>query len=68
MLPCLKGEVHEHPGSAFSCISGDGNIMATRVQGRIESCVKFPPRQKPASFSLDTVMRELEAAGSGCGN
>jgi hypothetical protein len=25
--------------------------------------VKFPPRQKPAAFNLDAVMRKLEEAG-----
>ena len=32
------------------------------VAGMIEGFVKFPPRQKPASFNLDAVMRDLEAA------
>jgi arylsulfatase A-like enzyme len=35
------------------------------VGSQIENFVKFPPRQKPASFNLDAVMRELEAAGGG---
>jgi arylsulfatase len=31
----------------------------------MEGFVKFPPRQKPASFNLDAVMRDLENAGGG---
>jgi arylsulfatase A-like enzyme len=31
----------------------------------LESFKEFPPRQKPASFNLDDVMRKLEAAGKG---
>jgi arylsulfatase len=27
--------------------------------------VKFPPRQKPASFNLDAVLRQLQDAGGG---
>ena len=34
------------------------------VAGQIEAFVKFPPRQKPASFNLDAVMRQLEEATS----
>lgn len=39
--------------------------MQAVVAEQIENFVKFPPRQKPASFNLTTVMRQLEAAGSG---
>ena len=35
------------------------------VASQIENFVKFPPRQKPASFNLDAVMRDLEEAGGG---
>lgn len=39
--------------------------MQGLVAQQIENFVKFPPRQKPASFNLDAVMRQLEdAAGS----
>ena len=31
----------------------------------LESFKEFPPRQKPASFNLDEVMRKIEAAGAG---
>ena len=31
----------------------------------LESFKEFPPRQKPASFNLDEVMRKIEAAGKG---
>ena len=34
------------------------------VAGQIEAFVKFPPRQKPASFNLDAVKRQLEEATS----
>jgi arylsulfatase len=40
-------------------------MMQGVVASQIENFVKFPPRQKPASFNLDAVMRELEAAGGG---
>jgi len=31
----------------------------------IQSFKDFPPRQKPASFSVDEVMRKLETPGGG---
>ena len=40
-------------------------MMQAVVGQQIENFVKFPPRQKPASFNLDAVMRDLEAAGGG---
>jgi len=40
-------------------------MMQAVVAGQIEGFVKFPPRQKPASFNLDAVMRDLEAASGG---
>ena len=39
--------------------------MQAVVGQQIEDFVKYPPRQKPASFNLDEVMRKLEEAGSG---
>ncbi len=39
--------------------------MQALVAQQIENFVKFPPRQKPASFNLDAVMRDLENASSG---
>ena len=39
--------------------------MQAAVAAQIENFVKFPPRQKPASFNLDAVMRDLEAASGG---
>jgi arylsulfatase len=39
--------------------------MQMAVAEQIENFKKFPPRQKPASFNLDAVMRTLEEAGSG---
>jgi arylsulfatase A-like enzyme len=40
--------------------------MQGLVSSQIESFLKFPPRQKPASFNLDRVLDGLkEAAGSG---
>jgi len=32
------------------------------VAAQIDNYLKYPPRQKPASFNLDTVMRNLDAA------
>jgi arylsulfatase A-like enzyme len=39
--------------------------MQVLVAAEIEAFRKFPPRQKPAAFNLDAVMRQLEEAGSG---
>jgi len=39
--------------------------MQAAVGAQIENFIKFPPRQKPASFNLDAVMRDLEAASGG---
>ena len=39
--------------------------MQAIVASQIENFVKFPPRQKPASFNLEAVMRQLEDAGGG---
>jgi len=40
--------------------------MQAVVAQQIENFQKFPPRQKPASFNLDAVMRKLvDAGGSG---
>ncbi|GAB4373458.1 MAG: arylsulfatase [Elainellaceae cyanobacterium] len=38
--------------------------MQGLVAQQIEAFVQFPPRQKPASFNLDAVMRQLEDAAS----
>jgi arylsulfatase A-like enzyme len=38
--------------------------MQGLVAGQIESFLKFPPRQKPASFNLDRVLDNLEDAAS----
>ncbi len=35
--------------------------MQALVAGQIEDFVKFPPRQKPASFNLDEVLRQVQA-------
>jgi len=35
--------------------------MQAVVAGQIAEFVKFPPRQKPASFNLDGVMQQLES-------
>ena len=37
-------------------------LMQGVVAQQMDGFVKFPPRQKPASFNLDAVMRDLEAA------
>jgi arylsulfatase len=39
--------------------------MQELVALQIDAFVAFPPRQKPASFNLDSVMRQLENAGGG---
>jgi arylsulfatase len=39
-------------------------LMQGVVALQIENFVKFPPRQKPASFNLEAVMRTLEEANS----
>jgi len=38
--------------------------MQGLVSQQIEAFVQFPPRQKPAAFNLDAVMRQLEDAAS----
>ncbi|WP_067051494.1 arylsulfatase [Methanofollis ethanolicus] len=38
--------------------------MQALVAAEIEAFTKFPPRQKPAAFNLDAVMRHLEEMGS----
>jgi arylsulfatase A-like enzyme len=43
-------------------------LMQGVVAGMIENYVKYPPRQKPGSFNLEAVMRQLEAAGDGSGH
>jgi len=42
--------------------------MQAAVAAQIEDFVAYPPRQKPASFNLDAVMRQLEAANDGTGH
>jgi len=39
--------------------------MQALVAKEIDAFVKFPPRQKAASFNLDAVMKQLEDAGGG---
>jgi arylsulfatase len=39
--------------------------MQALVASEIEDFVKFPPRQKVASFNLDSVLKQLEDAGGG---
>jgi len=40
-------------------------LMQGLVAQQIEAFKRFPPRQKPASFNLDMVLRDLESAGGG---
>jgi arylsulfatase A-like enzyme len=42
--------------------------MQAAVAAQIENFQKFPPRQKPASFNLDAVMRQLEETHSSAGH
>jgi hypothetical protein len=39
--------------------------MQAAVAQQIDAFVKFPPRQKPAAFNLDEVMRHLQEASGG---
>jgi arylsulfatase len=39
--------------------------MQAVAEHQIEAFQKFPPRQKPASFNLDAVMRQLAETGGG---
>ena len=34
--------------------------MQAVVASEIENFLKFPPRQKPASFNLDSVMQQVQ--------
>ena len=38
--------------------------MQALVAQQIDAFEKFPPRQKPASFNLDAVLRQIEEASS----
>ena len=42
--------------------------MQSVVAQQIEAFKKFPPRQKPASFNLDAVLRQLEESQSSAGH
>jgi arylsulfatase len=42
--------------------------MQALVAGQIAGYVQYPPRQKPGSFNLDVVLRQLEAATDGSGH
>ena len=37
-------------------------MMQAVIAGQIEDFAKFPPRQKPASFNLDSVMEQVKTA------
>jgi hypothetical protein len=39
--------------------------MQAVVAKQIDNFRKFPPRQKPASFNLDAVLRDLEDSSGG---
>jgi arylsulfatase len=39
--------------------------MQDVVGKQIESFIKYPPRQKPASFNLDAVMEQLAKGADG---
>ena len=39
--------------------------MQALVAEQIESFIKYPPRQKPASFNLDAVLKQLEDSSGG---
>ena len=40
-------------------------IAQNLVAQQIQSLIDYPPRQKPASFNLDTVLATLQSAGGG---
>jgi hypothetical protein len=39
--------------------------MQALVSQQIQDFVRFPPRQKPAAFNLDEVLRHLQEASGG---
>jgi arylsulfatase len=39
--------------------------MQAATAAQIENFVKYPPRQKPASFNLDAVLAQLQAGTDG---
>jgi len=39
--------------------------MQALVAQQIENFQRFPPRQKPASFNLDAVLRNIQDASGG---
>ncbi len=41
--------------------------MQALVAQQIDNFIKFPPRQKPAAFNLDEVLRQLEQANTAAG-
>ena len=43
-------------------------LMQGVVASQIENFVKYPPRQKPASFNLDAVLAQLQAGTDGAGH
>jgi arylsulfatase len=36
-------------------------LVQDLVAAQMENFIKYPPRQKPASFNLDEVMRQVQA-------
>ncbi len=39
--------------------------MQALAAEQLQSSAEFPPRQKPGSFNLDAVMRQMDDAGGG---
>jgi hypothetical protein len=48
------------------CIAGldDFQKLGAKVAAQIENFIKFPPRQKPASFNLDAVLAMASTHGA----
>jgi len=62
VLDRVSREVQVDQISVHEDLAGkSGSLVGPR---QIEAFTKFPPRQKPAAFNLDAVMRQLEEATS----
>ena len=62
-MPCSSGPQH-NSNTYYDWMMSHAFMlyeMQALVAGQIEDFVKFPPRQKPASFNLDEVLRQVQA-------
>ena len=58
----------ENSNTYWDWVISHAYAMQALVAGQIDEFKKFPPRQKPASFNLDAVMRQIQDAGGGGGH